>query len=357
MNFSKTTHKLLNLVLILISLFFIMNLSSTFSPIVDVILYLLIPFIFGTYFYYALRPLKYWLLKKTNKEKLSSILAILFFFLILGFLSFFVGIIVYDQATQLAGQLDFSAISTSNSTIYNWIDTYFPVEDLINNALSWFQNTAVDLSKQLPGLVSSIGNVGSQFVLAFLCFFYLMKDDQLLKDGFEHYLNKQEKQTRMEQRNVVKDIDQTLANYINGQLTVAIILGVLMFIGYLIIDVPYAFLLAVIALVTNLIPFIGPIIGVIPAVLVALTVDFSMVLKIIVAVVIIQQLESDLISPYIMGSKLDIHPFTVIVVVLVSINLFGIVGALIATPLYLSLKTIVLYFLRRKQSSKIKQTL
>ena len=54
-----------------------------------------------------------------------------------------------------------------------------------------------------------------------------------------------------------------------------------------------------------------------------------------------------------MGSKLSIHPFTVIVVVLVSINLFGVVGALIATPMYLSLKILVQYVIRVRRMKRM----
>ena len=82
-----------------------------------------------------------------------------------------------------------------------------------------------------------------------------------------------------------------------------------------------------------------------------------MILKVIIVAVLIQQLESNLVTPYVMGSKLPIHPFTVIVVVLVSINLFGIVGALIATPLYLSIKILVTSYIHQKATSQLEQVL
>ena len=66
-----------------------------------------------------------------------------------------------------------------------------------------------------------------------------------------------------------------------------------------------------------------------------------MIVKVIVVSVIVQQLEGNIITPNIMGSKLNIHPFVVIVAVMVCANLFGVLGALIASPLYMCIKIIV----------------
>src|SRR5699024_4107277 len=125
---------------------------------------------------------------------------------------------------------------------------------------------------------------------------------------FHRQMDKKKELDRKEKTEAARKIDNTLATYINGQILIALILGVLMYVGYLVIGLPYAFLLAVVALVTNLIPFVGPIIGTVPAVVVALTVSLPMILKVLVVAIVIQQLESNVVTPYIMGSKLPIHP-------------------------------------------------
>lgn len=354
MNQSRITRYLVNIVLVLLAFILLTFLYDTFYPIASVFFYLLVPIIFGTYLYYAFRPIKLWIFSKTGKEGLAALLAVTLFFIIFGFLLFFVVKIVYEQALQLAINLDFSAISESDFALYELIDAYLPTENIVNSAVTWVQEKAINFSRRLPDLFSSVGSVGSQILLIFLSFVYLMKDDSLIKKGLNGFLNKEDKKERLEQKEVARQIDVTLATYINGQITIALILGGLMFIGYLIIGIPYAFLLAIIALVTNLIPFVGPIIGTVPAVIVALTISFPMVLKTLVIAIVIQQIESNFVTPYVMGSKLPIHPFTVIVVVLVSINLFGVIGALIATPFYLCLKIIVTYVVHRieKNSSK-----
>ena len=94
-------------------------------------------------------------------------------------------------------------------------------------------------------------------------------------------------------------------------------------------------------MITNIIPFLGPFLGAAPAVLMALTIDMKMVLKVIILAVIVQQAEGDLITPKIVGDKLKLHPLEVILIILISINLFGILGAFIGVPLYLILNVIV----------------
>lgn len=134
---------------------------------------------------------------------------------------------------------------------------------------------------------------------------------------------------------------------------VSIILGTMMLVGYLVIGLPYAIIMAMIALITNLIPFIGPFIGAFPAVLIGFASSGSLGIKVIVLTIVIQQLESNLVTPHVMGSKLDVHPFMVILVVLAGMSLFGVIGALFATPVYMSLKIIVktLYQINRKRKS------
>ncbi|WP_116289050.1 AI-2E family transporter, partial [Klebsiella pneumoniae] len=88
--------------------------------------------------------------------------------------------------------------------------------------------------------------------------------------------------------------------------------GVLVTIGYFIIGLDYPLVLGAFAMVTNLIPFIGPWIGTFPGVIVGLFDSPTEAVLVITVVVIVQQLESQLISPQIMGRKLDTHPLTII---------------------------------------------
>ena len=106
---------------------------------------------------------------------------------------------------------------------------------------------------------------------------------------------------------MLAEADHTLAQYITGQLLVALILGILSFIGYLIIGLPNALILTLIIMVTSFIPFIGAIVGALPAVLIGITSSFSLALKTIIVLIVVQQLEGNLITPD-PSSRLQIHP-------------------------------------------------
>jgi predicted PurR-regulated permease PerM len=102
----------------------------------------------------------------------------------------------------------------------------------------------------------------------------------------------------------------------------------------------------------TIVPFIGPVIGMVPAVLVALLQNPFMVLKVVLVVIVAQQIDGNLVTPRVMGKKLDIHPLTVIFILLVSGAIYGFVGIIIAIPLYsvvkVTLKNVIRFYKLRR---------
>jgi len=114
-----------------------------------------------------------------------------------------------------------------------------------------------------------------------------------------------------------------------------------MYLGYLLIGLEYGLVLALFSMFTAIIPFLGPIIGVVPAILVALSYDFLMVVKILALMAVVQQLEGNLITPQIMGKRIQTHPVMIIIIILFSGSLFGFLGILLAVPTYAVLKVLI----------------
>ena len=119
------------------------------------------------------------------------------------------------------------------------------------------------------------------------------------------------------------------------------ILCIFLYIGYAIIGLDYALLLAIFALFMNLIPFIGPWVAFLPAALLAVIQDPVLLLWVSGITLVAQQIESNLITPNVMGQTLKLHPLTVITVVLAAGNIAGFIGMLIAIPTYAVVKTII----------------
>lgn len=141
-------------------------------------------------------------------------------------------------------------------------------------------------------------------------------------------------------------MDSALSSYIQGQLIVSFCVGLLAYIGYLIIGLEYALVLGVIAMVTNVIPFVGPWIGTFPALIVGLLTSPLQALLVIIVVVAVQQFESNLISPFVMGKALNMHPLTIIFVLLIGGQFGGLIGLIFAVPIYALLKVIVSHLYR-----------
>ena len=138
---------------------------------------------------------------------------------------------------------------------------------------------------------------------------------------------------RAEFRRIELDAARLFGRYIRGQLLLGVIIGTVSAIAYLILGVPYAVFLGVIAGVLELVPIAGPIVAGAIAAVVSLTEPFPLVVWVILAATAIQQLENHILVPRISGTAVGLHPLAALLAVLVGIEVAGVVGALFAVPL------------------------
>jgi predicted PurR-regulated permease PerM len=154
--------------------------------------------------------------------------------------------------------------------------------------------------------------------------------------------------TSLRQRSfgVMLEMNHQISSYIRGQIVVSFCIGVLLYIGYLIIGLDYSLVLAVIAACTSIVPYLGPAIAITPALIVAMMTSPVMLLKMIVIWTIVQLIEGKFISPQIMGKTMHVHPITIIFVIIAAGNLFGIIGIILAVPGYAIIKVITTHIFR-----------
>lgn len=336
---NQVTKVLLNISLVLVIILLLGLTKDFLRPVYSVIIYILGPIILSVYIYYALRPLKLFLNRYISNETLCAVITFIIFLLLIVLLFSLLSNVIITQVRQLMNyNLNLDSFLKDNNEVVTWMQNNLNLQHHLQDLETKLQKVASNIPGYLGGAFSSVSSFATQCIMGLLCIFYLLKDEDLFAQLVEKIF-RGPYQKRLNHMGI--QIHETLKTYISSQLLVAVVLGAMTFIGFLIIGLPYSVLMAIIALFTNFIPFIGPIIGCVPAVLVAMSVDFSMVIKAILVTVVVQQLESNLITPNIMGNKMDIHPFVVIIVVLISMNLFGVLGALIATPLYITIKIIV----------------
>ena len=128
-------------------------------------------------------------------------------------------------------------------------------------------------------------------------------------------------------------MEAKVGSYIGGQGILCLVIGILALLAYLLIGLPNALVLALIAGVMEAIPMIGPLLGAIPAVLVALSIAPDKLIWVIVATVVIQQLENSLLVPRVMRKAVGVNPFVTLLALFAFSSLFGIAGALMAIPM------------------------
>lgn len=352
----NTIFALLLLLLIGLTIFIFDLVSFVFNPFTVFLGNVVLPIILATILYYLLRPI----LRLLEKMKIPRIWGIVILFLaVIGLITLLVFLVfpfLKDQTirfvenfpevfSQLINNITIWLQTSMFSGIYNSLEADINqwIQELPSQLAVFFQDT---FARVATGISSFIGAITS-FVLAIVTvpfiLFYLLKDGEKLP---QYFLRLLPPRMREETAQVFADIDRQISSYIQGQLLVSAAIGIMVFIGFSIIQMPYAVLLGAIAMVTSVVPYLGPIIAITPAVIIALVQSPFMLLKLAAVWTVVQLVEGKFISPQIMGKTLHIHPITIIFVLVTAGSLFGVPGVILGIPGYTIVKVIVTHFFR-----------
>lgn len=150
-----------------------------------------------------------------------------------------------------------------------------------------------------------------------------------------------------EAKKFLDSLEYQLGGWIRGQIILMVVIGVVTYVGLVLIGVPYALPLALLAGILEILPNLGPTISAIPAVVLAWWIlGWPMAAATTVFYIVVQQLENSLLVPKIMKDNVDVNPAVTIVAILIGLKLSGVVGALIAVPVYIVLRAIYSQFFR-----------
>lgn len=219
----------------------------------------------------------------------------------------------------------------------------------INNSLFKMEQGITEwVSNYLNGIGSKLSVVFIALIIPFVAF-YILKDFNVIEKTVLTFVPKKH---RRHVTRLLFEIDEALGNYIRGQFLVCIIIGLMAYLGYWIIDMEYPLLLACVVAVFNIIPYLGPYLGAAPAALMAASISWKMVLYVLLVNWICQLLEGNIISPQVVGRSLHMHPLMIIFALLVGGQVAGVAGLILAVPLFAVLKVIFShvshYFIQRK---------
>lgn len=216
------------------------------------------------------------------------------------------------------------------------------VKDLIFNEINYgagfLQVYAARVMKKTLSVLASSIVIMLNIVLSMIIAYYFLKDAEVLKNST---LMLVPKKMRNDVINTGRELNSIATHFIQGQLTTALIVGIMETIGLYLIKIKYPFVLGLFGGVANIIPYFGPFLGAIPAVAVALLQSPYKAALAALVFIVVQQIDNAFISPKIIEGKLGLHPVTTILAVLVGGEFFGIIGMLIGVPVAAMLKVIL----------------
>lgn len=299
------------------------------SPIV-------IPVIVAASLAYILSPAVSLLKKLKIPHALAVILVLLISFFILGV----IGYLLFAQANSLIQDLP----TYWNSVVEFFTQLLNKYKGLLPQAgefyLKSFQlKDFSGIAKYLVRGISSTISIFSSLFLILLLTLFILNDQEMLKEKLIRAFGKSEKETA---ESILEEINKQIQSFLLVKFGTSFALAIIFTLGLLIIGVDYAYIWGPLAGVLNLIPYVGSIAGAIPPLIVA-GVQFQAVMPVVwvlLLFVIFQNLEGNIISPKLIGDKLNLSPLAILISVMYWTWLWGAIGIVLAIPITASIKVI-----------------
>ena len=330
-----------------------LNLISTTMSVIS-------PFIYAMIFAYCINPIMNLFERKLKMKRGLSILST---YLLIG------GAIVIGALYIVPSIVD-SIISITSEipkymeTVQGWINEALKNQNLYDliNSTGLLDNISVISGKMssiiigiLDGSVSSIVSITTNVVkigFGFLISIYILLDKERFITEVKtitYMILKEEKGTKL--IGLVRTYHEMIGKYIGTKAIDSAIIGVLAFLGLMIIGAPYTPLLAIIVGVTNMIPYFGPFVGEVIGAAVGIFITPAMAITIFIFLLALQQFDAWYLDPKLIGDKVGVKPFYIILAVTIGGGFFGPIGMLLASP---TMATINIYYERKVNLFKAK---
>jgi len=298
----------------------------------QVVFILFIAIVMGT----VIRPVVAWLHRR-GLPRIAGV--ILVYFLLLALLIGFVLLLfplVVEQGTTIA-----AAVPGYYQSLRDW---------MVNYPNQWMVRLSEFLPATLPGLEpiqqtgqqmlasagQALGYVASAAKVIFLATAILLLAFHWTLDGprsIQSLLLLVPTGQRESISELVSAMETKVGFYLAGQGVLCLVIGILALAAYLLIGLPNALVLALVAGVMEAVPLVGPLLGAVPAAVIALSIAPSKLVWVIVATIVIQQMENSVLVPRVMRKAVGVNPFVSLLAIFAFSSLFGIAGALMAIPI------------------------
>ncbi len=298
---------------------------------------ILIPFFIGILVAYLLDPLVDYLEKNKIKRGIATTITLFLFFMIILILFFLIFPILSMQLKSFLTEFP-NVINTLNQKI-NFIIEHLQKKaflqnnsDILNNILPNFSNLITSFLRNIVSSSLAFFNLITIILVTPIVSWYFLKDWDDIIINFNSLLSSKYKKTVIK---YAKEMDLIFSAYLRGQILVSLSLTIFYFFTFYIIGLNYSLFVGIFAGFFSFIPLIGIVVSFFITVLLAYLqfLDTLTILYIFLIFFTAQLLESNFLTPKLVGKKLGLHPLAVLFAIFVFGALFGIIGIIFATPL------------------------
>ncbi|MFW0837870.1 MAG: AI-2E family transporter [Candidatus Komeilibacteria bacterium] len=297
----------------------------------------------------ALDPLVDWLRKFKIPRGLGIIIIYLVLFAIISGVIILIIPPITSELKLIAN--DFPAYYEKVISGFNYLTTNRSEMEVADQIQGSLDSITSNLSRAASGAFSTLmdifGGIISFFLVLVITFYFTVEEEGMKR--FVRSISPAHYQPYLMQ--LMARIQRRLGYWLRGQLILSLIIFILTFIGLTLLGVEYALLLALLAGVFEVIPYLGPFLGAVPAVFLAFAQSPVKAMLVAILYVIVQQLENNVIVPKVMSKSVGINPLVVIIVLLIGGKLGGVVGMVLAVPV----ATAISVFLEDFMDRRIKQ--
>lgn len=302
--------------------------------------------------------------KAQNYKKPTRIFCILINYIIIigGIFWIFIYLVpeLKGSVVSFVSQLStYSAqLNESTTDLFNRIH-FINAED-VNNILNKLLAPIMGIFQNVPALITniltnlySVGKITVDIVMAIFISFYMLYD----KENFRNHALKivYAISSRKSAEHLVYNaqrINRIFQNFIVGKAVDSLIIGILAFIGFSLLNAPFPLILSLIVGVTNMIPYFGPFIGAIPAIIISLLVNPTTAIWVGLFILALQQFDGNFLGPKILGNSLDISPIWIILAVVLGAALMGPIGMFVGVPVLATIKMFLTEYINHKYQEK-----
>ena len=288
-------------------------------------------FLIAAFFAVAIAPAVNWL----DRRSVPRWLAILLVYLSIAGAIFGIGLLIVpplvNGVEDLSGNLPGYVDDLRHNKTFRDYDNRYHITGKLTQQAQQLPSKLGDAAGTLRDVTVGVFTRLVQLFSILVITFFLVKDGHRMLEFFYKQVPP-ERARRM--RKIADDISDAIAGYVFGNFVISILAGIVTYVTLRILGVPFATPLAILFGFVDLIPLVGATLGgIVVGLVVAFAVNFPLGLIVWVAVLILyQQIENNLIQPFVYGRAVQLHPLIVIIAILIGAALLGVLGALIASP-------------------------